>query len=178
MMIHDITARVGKHKSRKRIGRGEGSGTGGTAGRGHKGAKSRSGYTHRPAFEGGQMPLTRRMPKIGFSNARFRNEFHVVNLRTLEAKLDDGATVDARTLFEADIIRNPDLPVKVLGDGDLTKKLTVTAAKFSRAAKEKIEKAGGTVNVVERRKWARPASSGPKKSKKNESKEEAAADEA
>jgi len=175
MMIHDITAKVGKHKSRKRIGRGEASGQGGTAGRGHKGAKSRSGYKRRPAFEGGQMPLTRRMPKIGFSNAKFRNQYHVVNIRLLEDRLDDGATVDAAMLVDKGIIRDTELPVKVLGDGELTKKLTVTAAKFTRSAREKIEKAGGSVNVVERKKWVRDRSVKPSK---RQSEQETPADEA
>ncbi len=155
MMIHDITEKVGKKPARKRIGRGEASGQGGTAGRGHKGAKSRAGYSRRPAFEGGQMPITRRLPKRGFSNFNFRTEYHIVNLRDLEARVDDGATVDATSLSKLGLIRNDRQPLKVLGDGEITKKLIITAAKFSKAAKEKIEKAGGTATEAGPTKWIR-----------------------
>ena len=127
MMIHEITIKVGKYKARKRIGRGEGSGHGKTAGRGHKGAASRSGWKRRPGYEGGQMPLFRRMPKRGFSNAPFRRHFHVVNLKQLEARCEDGATVTPESLVEAGIIRDTSLPLKVLGDGTLSRKLNVTA---------------------------------------------------
>lgn len=155
MMIHEITAKVGKKPSRKRIGRGEASGQGGTAGRGHKGAKSRSGFSRRPAFEGGQMPLTRRLPKRGFSNINYRTEFHIVNLRDLEAKVENGATIDATSLAKLGLIRNDHQPLKVLGDGELTKKLKITAAKFSKSAREKIEKAGGSVTEVTPTRWSR-----------------------
>jgi large subunit ribosomal protein L15 len=165
-MIHEITEKVGRKPARKRIGRGQGSGTGKTAGRGHKGAGSRAGYSRRPGFEGGQMPMFRRIPKRGFSNADFRNLYHIVNLKTLEGRMDDGATVTAETLAEARIIRDASLPLKVLGEGDLTKKLNVTAAKFSASAREKIEKAGGSVNVVAKVKWTRAAAA----ARKNESK--------
>ncbi len=157
MMIHEITIKVGKYKARKRIGRGHGSGHGKTAGRGHKGAKSRSGWKRRPGYEGGQMPLVRRMPKRGFSNADFRRLFHVVNLKQLEARCEDGATVTAESLAEAGIIRDTSLPLKVLGDGDLSRKLIVTAAKFSASARTKIEQAGGTVTVDAKVKWTRAA---------------------
>jgi large subunit ribosomal protein L15 len=156
MMIHEITKSVGKHRSRKRIGRGDGSGHGKTSGRGHKGAASRSGWTRRPGYEGGQMPLIRRMPKRGFSNVQFRTMYHVVNVRHLEARCDDGAAVTAETLAKAGIIRDAKRPLKVLGDGDLSKKLDVTAAKFSAAARQKIEAAGGTVTVITTTKWTRP----------------------
>ena len=157
MMIHEITIKVGKYKARKRIGRGEGSGTGKTSGRGHKGAKSRSGWKRRPGFEGGQMPLVRRMPKRGFTNANFRRLFHVVNLKQLEARCEDGATVTAESLAESGLIRDTSLPLKVLGDGTLSRKLNITAAKFSASARTKIEEAGGTVIVVAKIKWTRAA---------------------
>ena len=143
MMIHDITAKVGAHKKRTRVGRGEGSGKGGTSGRGHKGAKSRAGWSSRPGYQGGSTPIARRFPKRGFSNAGFRSLFHEVNVQSLEKHFASGATVDAKALVEKGLIRDVKLPVKVLGTGDLTKKLTVNAAKFSATAKTKIEKAGG-----------------------------------
>jgi len=153
MMIHQITAQAGKYKKRKRVGRGPGSGTGKTCGRGHKGAGSRSGATGsiRAGSEGGQMPLFRRWPKRGFSNAAFRKHFAIVNLKAIEARFDDGAEVNAQTLAEVGLIRGLKLPVKILGEGQLTKKLNVTAAKVSEAAKEKIAKAGGTVNLIVRK---------------------------
>ena len=163
MMIHDITAMVGKYKKRKRLGRGDGSGQGGTAGRGHKGAKSRAGYSRRPYFEGGQMSFIRRLPKRGFTNAQFRRDFAIVNLKVLEARFEDGAEITPELLAEARIIRDTKLPVKVLGEGDLTKKFTVTAGKFSKSAQEKIEKAGGTCNVVAKVKWTRVAHEAAKK---------------
>jgi len=157
MMIHEITAKVGKYKTRKRCGRGEGSGLGGTSGRGHKGAKSRSGWKRRPAYEGGRVPLIRRIPKRGFTNAAFRATFAIVNLKSLEAAFPDGADVDAASVAAAGLIRNARLPLKVLGEGDLTRKLKVTAAKFSGAAKAKIEAVGGTATIIERVKWTRDA---------------------
>jgi large subunit ribosomal protein L15 len=144
MMIHDITAKVGAHKKRTRVGRGEGSGKGGTSGRGHKGAKSRAGWSSRPGYQGGSTPIARRFPKRGFSNAGFRSLFHEVNVDALEKHFDSGATVDAAALVAKGLIRDAKLPVKVLGNGELKKKLTVNAAKFSATAKTKIEKAGGT----------------------------------
>jgi large subunit ribosomal protein L15 len=157
MMIHEITRSVGKHTARKRIGRGEASGQGKTSGRGHKGAASRSGWKRRAGYEGGQMPLIRRMPKRGFSNVQFRTLYHVVNVRNLEAHCAEGAPVTAQTLAEAGVIRDTKLPLKVLGDGDLSKKLDVTAAKFSAAAKQKIETAGGTTTVDAKKNWTRPS---------------------
>lgn len=157
MMIHEITKSVGKHRTRKRVGRGEASGQGKTSGRGHKGAASRSGWTRRAGYEGGQMPLIRRMPKRGFPNTRFRTLYHVVNVRHLEAHCDDGAAVTPQMLVEAGVIRDTKLPLKILGDGDLSKKLDVTAARFSAAAKQKIEAAGGTITVEARKKWTRPS---------------------
>lgn len=150
MMIHDITVQVGKHKRRKRIGRGPGSGHGETSGRGIKGAGSRSGWSGsiRASREGGQMPLFRRVPKRGFSNAKFRTDYVVVNLRALESRFQAEAQVDAKSLMAAGLISTLNMPVKVLGTGELTKKLHVTAAKFSASAVEKITKAGGTVTVL------------------------------
>ena len=154
MMIHEITEKVGKHRLRKRIGRGHGSGHGKTSGRGHKGAASRSGWTRRPGFEGGQMPLVRRMPKRGFTNVQFRTLYAIVNVQTLEERCKKGEKVDAASLFEAGIIRDK-LPLKVLGHGELTKKLDITAAKFSASAKEKIQAAGGSITEVVKKKWRR-----------------------
>jgi len=158
MMIHEITKSVGKHRARKRVGRGEAGGQGKTSGRGHKGAASRSGWKRRAGYEGGQMPLIRRMPKRGFSNVQFRTVYHVVNVRHLEAHCDDGAAVTPQMLAEAGVIRDTKLPLKILGDGDLSKKLDVTAARFSAAAKHKIEAAGGTITVEAKKKWTRRSS--------------------
>lgn len=148
MMIHEITEKVGKHKKRKRVGRGPGSGLGKTCGRGHKGAGSRSGFVRHTAHEGGQMPLFRRIPKVGFSNARFKKHFAVINLKAIDARFDDGAEVNADMLVKVGLIHDTKLPVKVLGFGETTKKLSVTAAAFSASAKEKIEKAGGTATLA------------------------------
>jgi large subunit ribosomal protein L15 len=146
MELHDLHPARGAKKGRKRIGRGPGSGKGKTAGRGHKGQKSRSGYSRRYGFEGGQMPLVRRIPKRGFTNI-FRVEFQVVNLRDLERVFADGDTVSVETLVEKGLVRGRK-PVKVLGDGELKKKLTVQVQKFSASAKAGIEKAGGRCEVV------------------------------
>jgi large subunit ribosomal protein L15 len=146
MMIHEVTEKAGKHKKRKRIGRGIGSGHGKTAGRGHKGAGSRSGAggSMRASREGGQMPLFRRVPKRGFSNVNFATVYAAVNVKLLEARFEDGAQVTAESLVGAGLIPNTKLPVKILGEGSLTKKLNVKAAAYSAAAKQKIEAAGGT----------------------------------
>ena len=144
MMIHDITAKVGAHKKRKRIGRGEASGTGGTSGRGHKGMKSRSGYSRRPGYDAGGKQFYQRFPKRGFSNARFRTLYHVINVKVLEELCEAGETVDVALLAKRGVVRNTALGLKVLGEGDLSKKLDVKAAKFSASAKQKIEAAGGT----------------------------------
>jgi len=163
MMIHEITKSVGKHKARKRVGRGESSGQGKTCGRGHKGAASRSGWKRRAGYEGGQMPLIRRIPKRGFSNVQFRTLYHVVNVRHLQTHCDEGSAVTAQVLAKAGVIRDTKLPLKILGDGDLSKKLDVTAGRFSAAAKQKIEAAGGTTTVEAKKKWTR---SYPSKAKK------------
>lgn len=152
MMIHEITALVGKHKARKRVGRGRGSGVGKTSGRGHKGAGSRAGYSRRVAFEGGQMPYFRRMPKRGFNNANFATRFRIVNLRDIVAHADfaKGGDVNAETLVKAGLIPDSNLPLKVLGDlGEAEKlgvKLAITAERVTRSAKQHIESAGGSVN--------------------------------
>lgn len=158
MMIHEITEQVGKYPARKRLGRGDSSGQGGTSGRGHKGAKSRSGWKRRASYEGGQMPLFRRIPKRGFSNFNFEKRFVLVNVRDLEAACAAGSEVTLESLAKAGVVRDASLPLKVLGEGELTKKLTVTAAKFSASAKKKIEAAGGTVTEITRVKWRRAES--------------------
>ena len=142
--LHDLSPSQGSHRNRKRVGRGMGSGLGKTAGRGQKGQKARSGGKVSPHFEGGQMPLHRRIPKRGFTNIN-RVEYQVVNLRDLEA-LDGAVTV--ASLKAAGLIGNVRKPVKVLGQGELTKALSVEAHAFSKSAKEKIEAAGGSVAVV------------------------------
>jgi len=147
MELHDLHPAPGAKRPRKRVGRGPGSGSGKTAGRGHKGQKSRSGYSRRYGFEGGQMPLVRRIPKRGFTNI-FRVEFQVVNLRDLERAFSDGDTVSPETLIEKGLARGGKRPVKVLGDGELKKKLVVKAHKFSASARTGIEKAGGSCEVV------------------------------
>ena len=147
MELHDLHPAPGAKKSRKRIGRGPGSGTGKTAGKGHKGQKSRSGYSRRYGFEGGQMPLVRRIPKRGFCNI-FRVEFQVVNLKDLERLFADGDTVSVEMLVEKGLVRGGKRLVKVLGDGELSKKLIVQAHKFSASARAGIEKAGGSCEVV------------------------------
>lgn len=139
----------GAKRRKKRVGRGEGSGTGVTSGRGHKGQKSRSGYSSKRGFEGGQMPLHRRVPKRGFHNP-FRLEYAVVNLDTLSDRFDDGAEVTPETLRELRIVRDSRALVKVLARGELSKKLTVRAHKFSTKAREAITAAGGEADVVTR----------------------------
>ena len=150
MMIHDVTEKVGKHKKRKRVGRGVGSGRGKTCGRGHNGAGSRSGATGsiRASREGGQTPLFRRVAKRGFSNVLFKKHFSIVNIAALDARFDDGAEVNAQMLVKVGLIRDDKLPVKILGQGDTKKKFVVTAACFSKSAQEKITQAGGSATVA------------------------------
>ena len=148
MNINEITEIAGRHKRRKRVGRGRGSGMGKTCGRGHKGAGQRSGWTSRGQFEGGQMPTFRRLPKRGFSNVQFATRYGIVNIGSLEDRYEAGAHVTAQSLLEVGLLRTVRYPVKVLGDGILTKKLTVDAAKFSKSAMEKIQAAGGDARVV------------------------------
>jgi len=162
MMIHDITEKVGRYKDRKRVGRGRASGMGKTSGRGHKGAGSRAGYKRRANFEGGQMPFLRRIPKRGFSNHEFRNLHHIVNIKTLVGRFQDGDAVDVEVLAKLGVVRDTKLPLKVLGEGEITIKLDVTATKFSAGAKSKIEAAGGTTTEVTKVPWTR-AAAGPGK---------------
>ena len=145
MKLHELGPAAGSTTAPKRLGRGVGSGLGKTSGKGHKGAKARSGGGKRPGFEGGQMPLYRRVPKKGFTNI-FRTEYATVNVGQLEV-FDNGTVVTAAMLKEAKIIRKTRDGVKVLGNGELTKKLTVEAAKFTASAKEKIEALGGKAEV-------------------------------
>lgn len=146
MKLHELTSTPGSTKAAKRVGRGHGSGNGKTAGKGHKGQKARAGRGMRPGFEGGQMPLQRRLPKRGFNNI-FATEVVAINLSQLE-KFEDGAVVNAKVLCEAGIIKHTDIAVKVLSNGSLSKKLTVQVNAFSAAAKEKIEAAGGKAEVI------------------------------
>lgn len=145
MNITDITTRAGAHTRRKRVGRGEGSGMGKTSSRGNKGAGARSGGKKGGMYEGGVFPLFRRVPKVGFNNKNFRTEYQVVNVGTLNASFDDGAHVTAALLHERGLIRDPAAPLKVLGDGELTKKLSVESHRFSASAASKIEARGGTL---------------------------------
>ena len=146
MKLHELHPAEGSTASQKRLGRGAGSGLGKTSGKGHKGAKARSGGGKRPGFEGGQMPLYRRVPKRGFNNV-FGTDYAVVNVERLEV-FENGDVVDAAALLEKKIIRKELDGVKILGVGELTKKLTVKAAKFSATAKEKIEAVGGKAEVI------------------------------
>ena len=135
----------GPRKARKRIGRGQGSGTGGTSGAGHKGARSRSGFKRKKGFEGGQMPLQRRVPKVGFTNI-FRVEYQVVNVRDLGRAKSKEITLE--TLMASGLVRNLNKPVKILGTGDLTEAYNVSANAFSKSAVEKIEAAGGKTTTL------------------------------
>ena len=151
MMLSEITSKAGRHKRRKRVGRGESSGRGKTAGRGHKGCQSRSGGGVHPLSEGGQMPIFRRLPKRGFSNYNFRNEFAIVNVAQLERCFADGDTVDPDVLAKLRLIRGPAPRVKILAKGGLARRLTVAAHAFSAKARQVIEEAGGTVKLIELR---------------------------
>ena len=146
MKMHELSPAIGSVKEAKRIGRGHGSGNGKTAGKGHKGQKARAGHGMRPGFEGGQMPLQRRIPKRGFNNI-FAEEWTAINLSAL-AVFEDVATVDAAALADKGIIKKASLPVKVLGNGKLTKKLTVKLNAFSASAAEKINSVGGKAEVI------------------------------
>ncbi len=144
MKLHDISPAEGSKQKKKRVGRGPGSGLGKTAGRGHKGQKSRSGYSRRPGFEGGQMPLIRRVPKRGFTSL-FRTEYTILNVRDLEGL--EGEVTPER-LVEVGLVRRG-MPVKILGDGEIQSAVNVVAHKFSKSAREKIEAAGGTCQEYE-----------------------------
>ena len=147
MKLNELKPAPGSVKDGFRKGRGIGSGNGKTAGKGHKGQNARSGGGVRPGFEGGQFPIYRQLPKRGFNNKRFATVYATVNVGDLN-RFEDGATVDLEALLQARIVRKEYDGLKVLGNGDLTRKLTVKAAKFSAAAKEKIEAAGGSVEEV------------------------------
>ena len=148
MKLHEISPAAGSTKDRKRIGRGAGSGQGKTAGKGHKGQKARAGRGMRPGFEGGQMPLQRRLPKRGFNNI-FRQEVATVNVSAIDAAFENGATVTIEDLVNAGLVKKVLAGgVKVLGNGEITKSLTVKANAFSASAKEKIEAAGGKAEEV------------------------------
>ncbi len=148
MGLHNLKPAKGSVRPRKRVGRGPGSGLGKTSGRGEKGQKSRSGFSQKPGFEGGQMPLHRRVPKRGFSNHRFRKEFTCVNLEKLEV-FDAGTIVTPEVLLKRGVIHKLQDGLKVLAKGKLTKALTVRAHKFSAKAQEQIAGAGGKVEVLE-----------------------------
>ncbi|MBQ9181494.1 MAG: 50S ribosomal protein L15 [Bacilli bacterium] len=147
MKLHTIVQPEGAIKTRKIVGRGPGSGLGKTSGKGHKGQNARSGGGVRPGFEGGQLPLFRRLPKRGFSNAPFKTRYAVINLSDLN-KFEDGAVVTPELLHEMGIVKKQLDGIKILGNGTLEKKLTVRASKFSKVAKEQIEKLGGKAEVI------------------------------
>jgi large subunit ribosomal protein L15 len=147
MNLSDLKPARGAKQPKKRVGRGPGSGSGKTAGRGHKGAQSRSGYSYKRGFEGGQMPLHRRLPKRGFNNI-FRTEYAVVNLDQLESSFDPGATITPDTLRETGLVHGKRLPIKVLARGEVTKALTVQAHKFSGKAAKKLAAAGGKAEAI------------------------------
>lgn len=153
MRLHDLKPRPGAKHRRKRLGQGESSGHGKTSGRGGKGQTARSGSSIRPGFEGGQMPLIRRIPKRGFNNARHTVRYIPVNIEYLE-RFENGAQVDLDTLRKAGLANGPGAGIKILGDGELTKKLKVSAHAFSASAKAKIESKGGTCELVVTKKAA------------------------
>jgi large subunit ribosomal protein L15 len=147
MSLNNLRPPKGAKHAKKRVGRGPGSGHGKTASRGHKGAQSRSGFRFKRGFEGGQMPLHRRVPKRGFTNV-FRIEYAIVNLDALAEVFDDGSSVTPEVLRERGLVRKSHVPIKVLGRGDFNKKLTVRAHKFSETAAKKIADAGGVAEVI------------------------------
>lgn len=146
MRLHEMSPAAGSTKDVKRKGRGHGSGLGKTAGKGHKGQKARSGYSMKPGFEGGQMPLQRRVPKRGFTNI-FATKYATISVDALNV-FNDGAEIDTDAILEAGLVKKPLDGIKVLGDGELTKKLTVKVKAYSKTAKDKIEKAGGKAEVI------------------------------
>lgn len=147
MKLDELRPAAGSSREAYRKGRGHGSGNGKTAGRGHKGQKARAGGGVRPGFEGGQTPLYRRMPKRGFNNKNFANAYAEINVSALDV-FEDGAVVDAAALIEAGLIKKVCDGIKILGNGDINKNLTVKAACFTKSASEKIEKAGGKAEVI------------------------------
>lgn len=150
MQVHDVHEGIHKYRRRKRVGRGIGSGHGKTSSKGHKGHSSRQGYKQNPLMEGGQMPIIRRVPKRGFNNGYFRKDFAIVNIEALEKHFEAGAQVDEAALRALGLVKGRhDDGLKILGDGELTRALTVKAVKFSGSAAEKIARAGGQAVVVE-----------------------------
>ncbi|MBU1260324.1 MAG: 50S ribosomal protein L15 [Planctomycetes bacterium] len=147
MLSHEITSIAGGHKKRKRIARGIGSGHGKTSGRGHKGSLSRAGAGGKLGYEGGSMPLFRRLPKRGFSNYNFACRYEIINVSQLD-RFDNGAVIDVKSLFDAGLVNSIRSKIKVLGDGELTKKLQVSAHKYSKAAHGKILSCGGEAKIV------------------------------
>lgn len=147
MLNYEITSITGKYRARRRVGRGTGTGRGKTCGRGHKGSGSRAGSTSTSLYEGGQMPLFRRLPKRGFSNYKFATRYQIVNVSQLE-RFDEGAAVGVEQLSNAGLIHSQKSKVKILGNGELTKKLEVTAHKFSKSAEQKIVGCGGTARLI------------------------------
>ena len=147
MKLHELEKNIGATHAKKRVGRGPGSGLGKTSGRGQKGQKARSGGSINPVFEGGQLPLYRRIPKRGFSNAKFKTRYAVINLKDLNV-FEDGAVVTPALLKDAGIIKNQLDGIKVLGTGKLEKKITIQASKFSTSALEKIKEAGSKAEVI------------------------------
>ena len=147
MKLHELSPAIGATKEVKRIGRGHGSGNGKTAGKGHKGQWARSGGGVKPGFEGGQTKLAMRIPKRGFNNI-FATEYAIVNVSDLEARFENGAVIDEVALVESGLVKKTLDGIKVLGNGEITKSFTVKAAKFTAAAAEKIEKAGGKAEVI------------------------------
>jgi large subunit ribosomal protein L15 len=147
MNLHDLKPAPGSKRAAKRLGQGIGSGTGKTSGKGNKGHKSRTGGGVRPGFEGGQMPLIRRIPKRGFNNARFTRKYQVVNLDSLDKKFE-GGEVSVKELYEARLVRSLCLPVKLLATGEVTRPFTVKVDAISQSARQKIEAAGGKVEVI------------------------------
>jgi large subunit ribosomal protein L15 len=148
VFIHELKPAKGANRTRKRLGRGTGSGLGTTAGKGHKGQKARSGGQTKPGFEGGQMPMTRRIPKRGFSNARFAAIYETVNLGNIDKYFTDGASVNIETLKAFGLIHGDKAGVKILGDGEFKKKLSFKVHKISKSALEKVEAAGGEVEII------------------------------
>lgn len=148
MKLHELSPVPGSRKKRRRIGQGLGSGNGKTAGKGHKGQKARAGRQVRPTFEGGQMPLIRRMPKRGFNNAQHEMRYEIVNISSLESRFEAGAVIDGALLVKAGLISCECAPVKILADGEITKSYTVRANAFSATAVKKIEAVGGKAEVI------------------------------
>ena len=146
MMLHELKPAAGSNKAAKRKGRGHGSGNGKTAGYGHKGQKARSGAT-RPGFEGGQLPLQRRLPKVGFNNSVFATVYSTIKISDLEAKFEANAVVDEAAVVAAGLVKKTNDGIKVLGNGELTKPMTLQIKAFTASAKEKIEAAGGKAEV-------------------------------